>query len=175
MALPHYKLHTPESSAAFPVLLAPAEAPPRAATLKQLFCSRQFLIGVEILSVAAGATLLWLLLDPTIKAPKPIHLLIPGITLGVCLLLFLVIALVKNRADIEVTAEPELPLAMAPPLPVSKPKNLASASELRPEMTLEVWSSEPFEEIMDEALMAEVFNDDFVAPDQLVFSIQIAE
>ncbi len=175
MALPHYKLHTPEATTAFPVLLAPTETPPRAATLKQIFCSRKFLIAIEILAVAAGATLLWLLLDPTIIAPKPLQLWIPGITLGVCLLLFLVIALVKNGADIEVTEEPELPLAMAPPLLVSKPKKLASTAQFGPEMTLEIWSSEPFEEIMDEALMAEVFNNDFIAPDQLVFSIQIAE
>ncbi len=73
------------------------------------------------------------------------------------------------------TEEPELPLAMAPPLVVSKPKNLASAAQFGPEMTLEIWSSEPFEEIIDEALMAEVFNNDYIAPDQLVFSIQIAE
>ena len=174
MALPHYKLHTPEASAAFPVLLAPTEAPPRFAVLNQIFCSRKLLIIVEIISVAAGAALLWLLLDPTITAPKPIHLLIPAITLGICLLCFVVIALVKNRAEARLSDETDQPLPMAA-LAVAPPKPQLPTAELQAELNLEQWSSEPFQEIMDEALIAEVFDDDLVAPDHMVFSLKFSE
>lgn len=177
MALPHYKLHTHttlEASAAFPVLLAPAEMPPRLAALQQIFRSRKLLVSLQILAVAAGAALLWFLLDPTIKEPKPLQLWIPTITLGVCLLLFVVIALVKNRTETDVSDEPD-PLPPMAALAVGKTKAFAPANEFAVEMNLEQWSSEPFQEIMDEALIAEVFNDDLVAPDHMVFSVKFAE
>ena len=177
MALPHYKLHThiaSEMPATFPVLLAPTETPPRFAALKHIFRSRKLLLGLQMISVVAGAALLWLLLDPTIKAPKPIHLLIPAITLGLCLLSFVIIALVKNRTETDLTDESDQILPMAA-LPVSKPKSHLPHSELKAEVNLEQWSSEPFREIMDEAVIAEVFNDDLVAPDHMVFTVKVAE
>ncbi len=174
MALPHYKLQTPEASAAFPVLLAPAEASPRFGALTQILRSRKLLLSLQILAIVAGAALLWLLLDPTIKSPKPIHLWIPALTLGVCFLFMILIALVKNRAEAISSDEPEILFTMAE-LPVSKAKTLAPAQEFAIEMNLEQWSSEPFEEIMDEGVMAEVFNDDLVAPDHMVFSLKVAE
>ena len=173
MALPHYKLQTPEASTAFPVLLAPTETPPRFAALEQIFRSRKLLIALEIIAVAAGAALLWLLLDPTIQTPKPLLLLIPAITLGFCLLFFVIIAFVKKRVEIEIPNEPDSLLSMPMPA-VSKSNTLAPANEFAVEMNLEQWSSEPFQEILDEALIAEVFNDDLVAPDHLVFSLQLA-
>ncbi len=174
MALPHYKLHTPEASAAFPVLLAPTEAPPRFAVLNQIFCSRKLLISLEIISVAAGAVLLWLLLDPAIKAPKPIHLLVPASALGICILSFVIIALVKNQREKDQSDEPDqlLPLAVRAG---GTTKTELPPTELKAELNLEIWSSAPFQEIMDEAVIAEVFNDDLVAPDHMVFSLKVAE
>ncbi len=174
MALPHYKLHTPEAPAAFPVLLAPAEAPLQFAALKQIFCSQKLLLSLEFISVAAGAALLWLLLDPTITAPNPIQLLILAITLGSCLLFLVIIALVKNRSEKDLPNEPDQLLPIAA-LAGGTTKTHLPPTKLMAELKLELWSSEPFQEIMDEAVMAEVFNDDLVAPDHLVFSLKVAE
>lgn len=176
MALPHYKLHTnplPETPAAFPVLLAPSEPPLRFAFIKRALRSRALLIGIEILSVAAGAALLWLWLDPTITAPQPIHLLIPAITLGVCFVLSILIALVRNNPDAtEPEAAPELPLPIPHITPVQRPTHNGVTKS---EWSLEQWSSRPFVEVLDDAVMAEVLDDDLVAPDYLVLSINIKE
>lgn len=181
MALPHYKLQTnplPEAPVGFPVLLAPAEPPLRFAFIKRALRSRLLLISIEILSIAAGAVLLWLWLDPTSTAPKPLHLLMPAVTLGVCVFLLLLMALVKNDADApEHEAAPELPLPVAQPVaPVQRPAhNGAHNGVVKPEWKLEQWSSKPFVEVLDEAVMAEVLDDDCVAPDHLVLSVKVKE
>lgn len=177
MALPHYKLHTnplPDAPVAFPVLLAPAEPPLRLAFIKRALRSRPLLIGIEILSITAGAVLLWLWLDPTITAPKPVHILIPAVTLGVCVFLLLLLALVKNDADApEHEAAPELPLPVTQPVAqVPRPVRNGAA---KPEWRLEQWSSKPFVEVLDEAVMAEVFDAELVAPDHLVLSVKVKE
>ncbi len=175
MALPHYKLHTSsEAPAAFPVLLAPTEAPSQFAAVKQFFHSRKLLVSLVMIAVIAVAALLWILLDPTITAPKPIYLLIPAIALGLSLLCFIVIAIAKNRAEAELPDKSDEPLPIAV-LPISKATPQLPRARLKTELNLEKWSSEPFLEIMDEAVMAEVFDDDLVAPDHMVFSLKVAE
>jgi hypothetical protein len=175
MALPHYKLHTPsEVPATFPVLLAPTEAPPRFASVKQFFQSRKLLIGLLTIAVLAGAALLWILLDPGVTAPKPIHLLIPSVALGLCLLIFLVMAVIKNRAEAITLDDSDAPLPIAIP-PMNQMTPRLSRTHLKTELNLEKWSSGPFQEIMDEAVMAEVFDDDLVAPDHMVFSLQVTD
>jgi F0F1-type ATP synthase assembly protein I len=175
MALPHYKLHTPsETPAAFPVLLAPTEAPSRFASVKQFSQSRKLLIGLVAIVVIAGAALLWILLDPGGTAPKPIHLLIPAIALGLCLLIFVVMAIIKNRAEASSLDEADAPLPIAFP-PINQIPPRLPRARLKTELNLEKWSSEPFQEIMDEAVMAEVFDDDLVAPDHMIFSLKVAD
>ncbi|MBL8205637.1 MAG: hypothetical protein JNM09_15485 [Blastocatellia bacterium] len=179
MALPHYKLHAealPDAPITYPVLLAPAEAPIRLALLKQILRSKIFLIGLQILSIAAGATLLWMWLDPTIKTPKPAHVLIPAVTLGGCFLLFIITALIKSKEDdslpIIADVSPSTPVLPVAPVTVT---TQASPCKLKTEVSFEQWSSKPFQEIMDEAVIAEIFNDELIAPDHMVFSIRVTE
>jgi hypothetical protein len=180
MALPHYKLQTnpmPEARVAFPVLLAPAEPPLRFAVIQRALRSRSLLIAIEILAIAAGAALLWLWLDPTIKAPQPIYVLIPALSLGVCFFVLILMALAKNNADTtEQEATPELSLPVPQPIaPVAQRQQALRTATNKPEWTLEQWTSQPFVEVLDEAVMAEVLNDDFVAPDHLVLSVKVTE
>ena len=177
MALPHYKLHTnplPEVPTAFPVLLAPSEPPLRFAFFKRILRSRALLIGLQVLFITAGAVLLWLWLDPTTLSPQPIHLLIPAITLGACVALLILIALVKNNPDpAETEAAPDIPLPIPPPItPVPRPTHNSFTPS---EWNLEQWSSRPFVEVLDDAVMAEVLDDDLVAPDYLVLSVNVQE
>lgn len=179
MALPRYKLHTetlPDAPASYPVLLAPAEEPKRFGFLKQAFISKKFLIVLQIISLAAFGTLLWLMLDPTIKSPQPTYVLVPAITLAVCVVLFIIIAIVRNRANQQLPAPVEAtPKPTVRPIvhPIAKPRRKSVAQNV--ELDFEQWSSEPFQEIMDEAVLAEVFTDDLVAPDKMVFSIKVED
>lgn len=179
MALPRYKLHTealPDAPASYPVLLAPAEEPNRFGFLKKALTSKKLIIGLQIISFAAFGTLLWLMLDPTIKSPQPMYVLAPAITLAVCVALFIIISIVKNRAEEQLPAPVEArPKFVVRPIvhPVAKPKRKSVACNV--ELNFEQWTSEPFREIMDEAVVAEVFTDDLVAPDKMVFSIKVEE
>jgi hypothetical protein len=143
--------------------------------------SRPLLIGIEVLAIAAGAVLLWLWLDPTIKAPQPSYVWIPALILGVCFFLLILMALAKNNADTtEQETMPELPLPVTQPIvaaiaPIAqRPQALRTATN-KPQWKLEQWTSQPFVEVLDEAVMAEVLNDDFVAPDHLVLSVKVME
>lgn len=177
MALPHYKLQTkalPDAPRSFPVLLAPEDPPVRFPLLKRILRSRLLLVGLQIIAVTAGASLLWIWLDPKLKTPHPLFILLPAVSLGLCCFLFMLIALVKNNPE-EIV--PEIP-EEEPPLP----RQQVSEAEIKPDVTglhaevdCEEWVSHPFQEIMDEAVIAEVFDDDLIAPDHLVFSVKVPE
>ncbi|HEX4947819.1 MAG TPA: hypothetical protein VFZ34_14200 [Blastocatellia bacterium] len=186
MALPHYKLHTLNNASLqaqtlFPVLLAPMDPPQKFARLKQFFRSKKLLIALETLSLAAGATLLWLWLDPTIKAPLPVYWIAPSVTLGVCLLLFLMMALARNRTTVTEATEIETAADLPPQTPVYLPRKtpptVTGKSGVPPaiELDFEQWTSEPFVELIDEAIITEIFDDELIAPDHMVFCVKVPE
>lgn len=178
MSLPHYKLQTEYSSSTpdlFPVLLPPAEPPKRFTRLKTWLRSRKLLIGLQVLSVAASAALLWMWLDPTLIAPKPVYLLVPAITLAVCLFLFLLIALVKNKLEIVPTdTQVDQPTSLTLLTPSSK-KALPPKTELNTEVNLEQWTSGHYEEILEDTIIADVFDDGLLAPDRLIFTVKVED
>ena len=177
MALPHYKPHTynaTEAATAYPVLLAPTETQSRWGAIKQFFISHKLLLSVEIIAVAAGASILWLLLDPTMKNVRSIYFVIPVIILGICVFLFTLFSVINNRGERDLPSDPQSWPEITN-LPVSQVKALKPRSALKTELRLEQWSSAPFLEIIDEAVLAEVFNDDLLAPDHMVFSVNVVE
>ncbi|MFN7928660.1 MAG: hypothetical protein U0Y68_12055 [Blastocatellia bacterium] len=178
MALPHYNLDTSDNtqqfqSAAFPVVLVPADASRKARPVRHFLRARWWLTMVGIIAMLAVAALLWLALDPNQRTFAPQRLLWPAVTLGICGFFFL-LALWAGRAsqpaadtttDTEETPESEILPPEAPPtLPPALPHIAVSCEQ---------WVSEPFTEIMDEAVLAEIFDDEMVAPDHLVFSLRV--
>lgn len=177
MALPHYKPHTynaAEATTAYPVLLAPTETPSRWGAVKQFFFSHKLLFVVELIAVVACASLLWVLLDPSMKNAGSLYFLTPAIILGICIFLFGLISMINHRADYNLSSETNARQEITH-LPATQVKALLPRTAVRTELRLEQWSSEPFLEIMDEAVLAEVFNDDMVAPDHIVFSVKVVE
>jgi hypothetical protein len=176
MALPHYKLHTLDKSvplepSSFPVILVPADPPQKTERLRNALRSKKLLTTFAILAVVASATLLWLLLEPGNKPPNPRYLIMLGGVAGFSLLYFLLAALLGRNA------EAPLPTATAHEFALLTPRESikADATPSQVEICCEEWSSEPFTEIMDESVMAEVFNDEMIAPDHLIFSFKVEE
>jgi hypothetical protein len=182
MALPQYKLHNAVkqpllAAGPFPVILAPADPPQRLERLKNFLCSRKFLTTLVMLSIAAGATLLWFVLDPSHKLPNPTFLLVPAGTLAACLLLFFIIALVRIGAGTTAPETSEEELLPLPEIIRAKPVEHRRAKPTAPqvEVKFEAWSSAPFTEILEDAVIAEVFNDEMLAPDHMVVSFKVEE
>lgn len=189
MALPHYNPNLSNEAqqlqqTVFPVILVPEEAPLKSHRLRQFLQSRRWLTTVVGVALLAAGIMLWLLLDPTNKTLDVKQLLWPASALGLCSF-FLLLALwlgrePKETREKEATGEPRstetklltpvevetLPIIFSPALPAAPPQI---------EFCFEQWDSEPVEEILDEALLAEVFDDNLLAPDHLVFSIKVGE
>lgn len=195
MALPHYNPNLSNEAqqhqqTVFPVILVPEEAPLKSHRLRQFLRSRRWLTTVVGVALLAVGIMLWLLLDPTNKTfdSKPFlwQLLWPASALGLCSF-FLLLALwlgrePKEARDKEATGEPLstetklLPPVEVETLPIHLPPTLPAArTSPQMEFCFEQWDSEPVEEILDEALLAEVFDDNLLAPDHLVFSVKVGE
>lgn len=192
MALPHYNLDTSETAqqlqqSAFPVILVPAEAPQKTRRVRQFLRSRRWLTFLAIIAVVAIAVMLWMVLDPNHKVFDPKQLVWPAAALGSCCLFFLLALLAskepKEKAEepptferLEVEEPPTIKRKEAEVLSyLSAPALPAAEAAPRIEFCFEQWTSEPFTEIMDEALLAEVFDDEMVAPDHMVFSVKVDE
>lgn len=188
MALPHYNPNSSEDSLtvqqdAFPVILVPADAPQKTAWLRNTLRSKLLLTGFGILAVLACAALLWFILDPNkILNLKDKEFVIPASVLAGCLLFFLISALAGRRKDEQAAPlpnEPKTNIKQLEGIPNLPPHTHDDTSNWPPHTQIEVcfeqWSSEPFNEIIDEAVLAEVFNDEMVAPDHMVISLQLDE
>jgi len=74
-----------------------------------------------------------------------------------------------NEENISILpSEPTTPIER---IEVIRPQSLSTQIEV----CFEQWSSEPFNEIIDESVLAEVFNDEMLAPDHMVISLKIDE
>lgn len=176
MALPHYNLNATEETleiqqSAFPVILVPEDAPPKSTRIRNFFRSKILLSIFGIIALAACGAALWSILDPNSRAPHLKDFQIHGIVLGACALYFLLAALLGK------TKEAVIPSLIDDPIPlVTKVKEIPSPqTNTHIEVFFEQWSSEPFDEILDEALLAEVFNDEMLAPDHMVFSLRLED
>ena len=183
MALPHYKLQkqlvenpTPEE---FPFLLVPNDAPPKAERLREFFYSKSLAIFLVLALVGSTTGLIWQIFDPRtamnldlLKNAYFIACLATSIT---SLLILLTIASMKKK-QANFIATP-----MTFNLPAPKPLTLAKVLELKPpsntvvEWRCEQWDSAPFVEVLEETVIAEVFSDEMIAPDHMVFSVAVED
>ena len=177
MALPHYKLqHITNqaidlSLASFPVILVPNDPPRKIEKLRGAIRSKKALTTMVLLAVLASAALLWLVLDPQSKVLNLRLLMIPASVIIGCLLFFVLALLLGSGTDesaAEILTE-ELPeLGYKETLPPQLRHNQV-------EFCFEQWSSEPYNEILADTVVAEIFDDDLLAPDHLVFSLKAEE
>ena len=197
MALPHYKLHTANNpieavQSSFPVVLVPPDPPRKTEVLKAALQSRKALSVVGTIAVLASAAFLWILLDPQAKEPNLRQLTILAAIIGTSLVYFLLAAWAGKQNDKEIaTAAPQdipLPVAAAPQSQPARnslhnTQNVVAAeinetpatASVPFEVHFEEWTSGPYLEIIDDSVITSVFNDDLIAPDHLVFSIQADE
>ena len=197
MALPHYKLPTPQQTLgmeSFPVVMVPNDGPVQTSHLKALFFSRKTQAITAVISIASIATSLWVYFEPTnalIPATMSSSIMmassaITGITL--ILLAFAAIHQLQSRDSFTTPPETMSLLASREALALTAPSSLESvvkvfeqhqriASERTTavEFSCEDFVSEPFIEFLDEAVIAEVFSDEMIAPDCLVFRIEVKE
>ncbi len=176
MALPHYNPNSNEPSLAmqqdsFPVILVPADNPGQTARVRTFLCCKPWLTILGSLAVLASAALLWMILDPNNNPLNLRELLIPAGVLATCCLFFIIAAWAGkgNGATGAVIAEEQ-------PAPKKRIESLALPQlNTQIEVCFEEWSSEPYNEIIDDAVLAEVFNDEMLAPDHMVISLRVNE
>lgn len=176
MALPHYNPNSNEPSLvpqqdSFPVILVPADNPHHTARVRTFLCSRKLLTIFGILAVLAGAVMLWMILDPNNKPLNFREFLIPASVLAGCCLFFIIAAWAgkSDEEKVSIVADEQ-----------PAPKKRLEKTALPPpppqiEVCCEEWSSEPYNEIIDDAVLADVFNDEMLAPDHMVISLKVNE
>ncbi|MBS1812584.1 MAG: hypothetical protein JST84_30735 [Acidobacteria bacterium] len=175
------------------MILVPADPPRKVEQLRIKLRSKKLLTFFGIIAVLAGAAMLWIALEPQNKELNLKQLMIPASILGSCLLFFLLAALLgKNSATEEmVDISEELVSELTQKSLAVKSQPISLTPEVTGEETLtltavpgtgkpfevyfEEWSSEPYTEIIDDSLIVEIFNDEMIAPDHLVFSVRATD
>ena len=197
MALPHYKLHAPQQALgmdSFPVVMVPNDGPKHTSYLKDLFFSRKTQAIIALVSMAAIATALWVYLEPS-NDLFPVNtgnsILISSLAIAAVTLILLTLAAInkfKSRDSFTTLPETISLLAGRETSAATTPssvesvveafenyKRLASEQATSVEFFCEDFASEPFIEFLDEAVIAELFSDEMIAPDCLVFSLEVNE
>ena len=197
MALPHYKLHTPQQTIgmeSFPVVMVPNDEPARTSHVKSLFFSRKLQVITVVINMTAIATALWVYFEPTttlIPAQMNRSILMGSLVITAITLLLLVVAginKIQSRASfttppetISLAASREV-FALAAPssiegvvLAFEQHQQLTAERATAVEFSCEEFVSEPFIEFLDESVIAEVFSDEMIAPDCLIFSLEVKE
>ncbi len=197
MALPHYKLNAPQQVAgmeSFPVVMVPSDSPVRAAHVKDLLFSRKTQAITALICMAAIATALWIYLEPknSLFPSNTGNLILTGsLVIAAITTFLLVFAAIKSsqRSDAFTTPPETTSLlagreiqTVATPSSIEsvvakfeKNKRLVSEQTTAVEFSCEDFVSEPFVEFLDESVIAELFSDEMVAPDCLIFSIEVKE
>jgi hypothetical protein len=95
---------------------------------------------------------------------------------GGCLLFLLLAAFLGQSATGEAPAlaEPDI-VPMEKKETVKKETVKAVPRRLHVEAHCEEWASEPFLEILDESILAEIYDDKLAAPDRLVFCLRVED
>lgn len=197
MALPHYKLNAPQQIAgieSFPVMMVPNDSPVRASHLKEIIFSRKTQAITALICMAAIATALWVYLEPKNSLiPENLgnSILIGSFVVAALTLISLTFAVIKkSQSSDSYPTPPETmtllagrePFAVVAPLSIEsaveafeKGKRLVSEQTTEVEFSCEEFVSEPFIEFLDESVIAAVFSDEMIAPDCLIFSIEVKE
>jgi hypothetical protein len=197
MALPHYKLNAPQQVAgmeSFPVVMVPSDSPVRASQLKEIIFSRKTQAITALICMVAIATALWIYLEPTnslFPENTGILMLRGSLAVAAITLVLLVFSAAKKfqSSDSFITPPETTSLlagreALAATTPSSigsvvavfeSQKRLVSEQANAVEFSCEDFVSEPFIEFLDESVIAELFSDEMVAPDCLIFSIEVKE
>ena len=200
MALPHYNLPTPNQTIgmeSFPVVMVPNDGTARASHLKELFFSRKTQAITALLCMSAVATALWIYFEPTnafISAKNSSAMLMASLAVAAVTLILLGIAAVyklqsrdsfttppetislpANREAVTVRNQTASSSIESAVIAFERHKRIASEQTTAVEFLCEDFVSEPFIEFLDESVIAEVFSDEMIAPDCLVFSIEVKE
>ena len=200
MALPHYNLPAPNQTfgmESFPVVMVPNDDPARASHLRDFIFSRKTQAITALISMASIATALWIYFEPTnafISAKNSSAMLMASLAVAAITLILLGIAAVnKLQSRDSFTTPPETISLSANREAVTsrhqtasssiesaviafeRHKRIASEQTTAVEFLCEDFVSEPFIEFLDESVIAEVFSDEMIAPDCLVFSIEVKE
>ena len=200
MTLPHYKLHAPQQTfgmESFPVVMVPNDEPAQSSHLKDVFFSRPTQVITAVISMTAVATALWVYFEPTTALiparTGSLILMASSAITGITVILLVFSAIHKFQSRDSFTTPPETislsasraavsTLTLTPPssiegavLAFEQYKQLATEQANAVEFLCEEFVSEPFIEFLDEAVIAEVFSDEMIAPDCLIFSLEVKE
>ncbi len=194
MALPHYKLQAPQQTFgldSFPVVMVPNDGTVKTSYLKDLFFSRKTQALIAVISIVSIATALWIYFEPTTdlipeKSSRSI-LIVSLATVAITLILLVIAAIYKLQSSDSFTSPPPT-LSLLASREATTPSSikgvvkafeqrgqLASEQSNAVEFSCEEFVSEPFIEFLDESVIASVFSDEMIAPDCLVFSIEVKE
>lgn len=184
MALPHYKLYHGEPTnilppEQFPFLLVPNESSSALHRIRNFFLSKFLLQVLGTAICASGGTLIWLSFEPArnieIDGLKFSTLLIPASILGGSLLLLVIIAILKARADKPVEESLPMEIPQMEIVPLAPTHNRSHPNHPIVEWRCEEWATEQYIEVLDDAVIAEIFPDEMMAPDRMIFSFEIKE
>ena len=200
MALPHYNLPTPNQTIgmeSFPVVMVPNDDPARALHLKDLLFSRKTQAITALICMTAVATALWVYFEPTnafISAKNSSAMLMASLAIAAVTLILLGIAAVFRLQSRDSFTTPPETISLSATREAVTPRHQTAASSMESavsaferhkriasqqtpgvEFLCEEFVSEPFIEFLDESVIAEIFSDEMVAPDCLVFRIEVKE
>lgn len=183
MALPHYKLQkqlveksTPED---FPFILVPPDSAPKVERLRGFLASKPLTIFLVLLFVASATALIWQFFDPQTVFSKELLknpiVIASASTLIASLIILLILTSLKKKQTDFVASPMTLNLAETKKLSLAKVLEITPRPNTVIEWRCEQWDSAPFVEVLEETVIAELFSDEMVAPDHMVFSFEVED